>query len=585
MTSQANSGLTINIDDTILELLPAAVYVCNADGVIVRYNRKAAELWGRSPRPGDTDERFCGAHRLYYPDGRWLPHADTPMADVLQTGKRVQDAEVIVEQPSGRRLWLLVNIEPVKNEFGEVTGAINCFQDISERKQIDTKLKASQAWLQAVVETTPECIKVVARNGTLIHMNPAGLQMIGAPSAELVLGRCTFDLIAPEHRESWRAQHERVCNGESLCWEFDVIGLGGMRRHMETHAAPLLMEDGTTAQLAITRDISERKRQEAVLRESERRSRELLEALPAAIYTTDADGHITFYNQAAGKMWGYHPPIGEAVWCGSWRLYEPNGTPLPHDKCPMAVALRESRPVRGAEAIAERPDGTRVPFMAFPTPLYNYSGELAGAVNMLVDITDRKRAEDHQQLLINELNHRVKNTLATVQSIASQSLKEAASAQEAKQALEQRLLALSRAHDVLTRENWEGAQLQHIIARAVEPFGDRFRTSGPSIRISPRVALALAIAVQELATNAIKYGALSNSDGSVTIAWGLDTSSTGPCVHLQWTETDGPPVRPPTHRGFGSRLLERSLASELNGKVRIDFAPTGVTCSMFAPIH
>jgi PAS domain S-box-containing protein len=131
----------------------------------------------------------------------------------------------------------------------------------------------------------------------------------------------------------------------------------------------------------------------------------LLDALPAAVYTTDVAGRITFYNEAAAVLWGCRPELGKSEWCGSWRLFWPDGQALPHDECPMAVALKENRAVRGAEAIAERPDGTRVPFLPYPTPLHDASGKLVGAVNMLVDITDRKRAEEQQALLIRELHH------------------------------------------------------------------------------------------------------------------------------------------------------------------------------------
>ncbi len=127
--------------------------------------------------------------------------------------------------------------------------------------------------------------------------------------------------------------------------------------------------------------------------------KDLVDALPAAIYTTDAAGRITYYNEAAAVLWGCRPVLGDSKWCGSWKLYWPDGRALPHDQCPMAIALKEERAVRGYEAIAERPDGVRVPFIPFPTPLYNASGVLIGAVNMLVDITDRKRTElDAQRL-------------------------------------------------------------------------------------------------------------------------------------------------------------------------------------------
>ncbi len=125
----------------------------------------------------------------------------------------------------------------------------------------------------------------------------------------------------------------------------------------------------------------------------------MLETLPAAVYTIDAAGRITYFNQAAADLWGCRPELGKSEWCGSWRLYWPDGRPMRHDECPMAVALKEGRPMRGAEAAAERPDGTRVPFLAYPTPLRDRSDALTGAVNTLIDITERKRIEQLAQRL------------------------------------------------------------------------------------------------------------------------------------------------------------------------------------------
>jgi PAS domain-containing protein len=141
--------------------------------------------------------------------------------------------------------------------------------------------------------------------------------------------------------------------------------------------------------------------------------RDLLNALPAAIYTTDAEGRITFFNAAAVGFAGRQPALGEA-WCVTWKLFNLDGTPLPHDQCPMAQALRERRPIHGAQAIAERPDGTRLTFQPFPTPFFNAEGELLGAVNMLVDITERQASEERQRELSKEVDHRANNLLAVV---------------------------------------------------------------------------------------------------------------------------------------------------------------------------
>src|SRR5712692_6460381 len=178
----------------------------------------------------------------------------------------------------------------------------------------------------------------------------------------------------------------------------------------------------------------------------------LLEALPTAVYTTDAAGRITFYNQAAVELWGCRPELGKSEWCGSWRLYWPDGTPMRHDECPMAVALKENRAVRGAEAIAERPDGSRVPFTPYPTPLRDPSGALVGAVNMLVDITHRKQSEERVMMLAGEVVHRANNLLAVVQ--AAVRLTDAETVEELKEAIHGRIQALGHAHALLAQSRW-----------------------------------------------------------------------------------------------------------------------------------
>ncbi|MGH6682125.1 MAG: PAS domain S-box protein [Bradyrhizobium sp.] len=443
----------------------------------------------------------------------------------------------------------------------------------------------SKQLLEAIVETTPDCIKIVAPDGTLVEMNAAGREVIDANSAVEVKGARVLDLIAPEFRDAWKESHQRVCRGEKLSWEFDIVGLRGRRRHMETHASPIRLPDGTTAQLAITRDITQRKRDDLRIRESEHRFHQLLQALPAAVYTTDSEGRITFYNEAAVEFAGRLPELGE-LWCVTWRLYNADGSPLAHDECPMAIALKENRPVRGVEAIAERPDGTRRWFAPYPTPLRDSAGKLTGAINMLVDITERKEAECQQKLLIDELNHRVKNTLTTVQSLVVQSARSTDDVEEFRHAVEGRILALSHAHNQLSQRRWTDAELSQLLRSGLEPYlaTGNVIFSGEPIRIPPQVALILSMAVHELATNAAKYGALSSSAGRVDVSWGAKANGTGPGLRLRWHEQNGPPLLRPGHKGFGTRLLERGIETELGGSTLIEFAPGGLRCEIDIPL-
>src|SRR5476649_722586 len=268
--------------------------------------------------------------------------------------------------------------------------------------------------------------------------------------------------------------------------------------------------------------ISNTVRTQVTLRERERRFRELLDALPAAVYTTDAEGRITYYNESAAELWGHRPTLGSSEWCGSWKLFWPDGTPLPHDECPMAIALKEDRPVRGLEASAERPDGTRVPFIPYPTPLHDESGKLVGAVNMLVDITERKRAEEQQSLLVRELHHRVRNTLATVQAIMGSTARSSDTIEEFKNALIGRIGALAKTHRLLTEEVGS-VSFADILHNELDAFDDgsdgRITLSGPDVYLSSQLAVSLGMAVHELTTNAAKYGALSVVGGKVDVTW------------------------------------------------------------------
>jgi len=328
-------------------------------------------------------------------------------------------------------------------------------------------------------------------------------------------------------------------------------------------------------------------RSQATLRERERRFRELLDALPAAVYTTDAAGRITYYNEAAADLWGHRPALGSSEWCGSWKLFWPDGTPLAHDECPMAVALRENRAVRGMEAAAERPDGTRVPFIPYPTPIHDETGKLVGAVNMLVDITDRKRAEEQHNLLVRELHHRVKNTLAMVQAITGSTARATDNIEDFKTALFGRIQSLAKTHLLLSDEE-RAVSFAHVLRSELGAFDDgsheRIVLSGPDVPLTSQLAVSLGMAVHELTTNAAKYGALSVYGGKVEVNWSVTIGATRRTLSFDWVESGGPPVTQPQRQGFGSRLLAYVLPGQIQARSRSDFASNGVRVHCELPL-
>jgi PAS domain S-box-containing protein len=323
--------------------------------------------------------------------------------------------------------------------------------------------------------------------------------------------------------------------------------------------------------------------------ESEKRLHEVLSVLPAAVYTTDADGRITFYNETAAALWGRRPTLNVDRWCGSWQMYWPDGTPLPHDECPMAVVLKEGRAVSGQEAVLERPDGTRMPFMAFPSPLRDATGEVVGAVNMFVDITERKRNEEmareseaHIATLAREAEHRARNVLATVQ--ATVRLSQSDTPEGLKRAIEGRIRALANVHALFVQSRWTGAELHSLVTQELSPYcqgGETpVRSDGPDLLLEPQTAQTIAVVLHELATNAAKYGALSVAEGRVHVGWSRAADGR---LLLRWTETGGPPVKPPAYRGFGTRVMESMIRDQLKGEVRVDWRATGLAFEITVP--
>jgi PAS domain S-box-containing protein len=316
---------------------------------------------------------------------------------------------------------------------------------------------------------------------------------------------------------------------------------------------------------------------------------DLYDALPASVYTVDAEGRITSYNRAAVDLWGREPELNSDQWCGSWRLFHPDGRPLPHDECPMAIALKEGRPVRGAEAIAERPDGTRVHFEPYPTPVRDKGGRVVGAINVLVDITERKAYERHLKVVLGEVNHRSKNLLAVTKAIADQM--KGKSVREFRNRFSERISGLANSHDLIVNNDWHGVPLTELVRSQLLGFDeirrDRIRLTGPECDILPAAAQTLGMALHELATNATKHGSLSNAKGRVAIDWRIAPCARGETekrLVLRWRERGGPPVIGTPRGGYGLEVIDDFVAYGLDAQVTLSFKPTGLCWQIAVPV-
>jgi PAS domain S-box-containing protein len=451
------------------------------------------------------------------------------------------------------------------------------------RKQ--RNLQDANRTLAAVVESSDDAIVSKDLNGIIATFNRGAERLFGY-KAEEVVGRPVTILIPPDRQHEEPDILARIRRGESVeHYETVRRRKDGTLVDISLTVSPVRDDQGKIIGASkIARDITERKLSEAKLRNSERQLQELIAAIPAAIYTTDAQGKITFFNQAAVELAGRAPTIGSDDWCMTWKLYHPNGTPLPYDECPMAITLREGRAIRNAEVVAERPDGTRVPFIPYPTPLRDGAGKTIGAINMLVDVSERKQAETQQRVLLNELNHRVKNNMQMLQILLEAGAQRSESA-EARGVLEEasgRIMAMAAAQRVLyttpdaTRFNARDF-LDAVCESAKQTFPQDLDIDyeGDAIQLSNDAAMPLALIANELLTNAVKYGLNGRGAGTVRVRLRREDDS-----FLFYVEDDGPgfDLQSVQQRSSGLRLVQ-GLARQLGGKFEVARIPA-TRCSL-----
>jgi len=311
----------------------------------------------------------------------------------------------------------------------------------------------------------------------------------------------------------------------------------------------------------------------------------LFEQLPFAVYVCDRDGLVLRYNRRAAELWGRSPKPCDPNerFCGSYRMFRPDGSLLPHHQCPMADVLRTGVSVREREVHIERPGGLRGIALVDIEAIKDSGGNIIGAVNCFQDITERKRSDAQIVNLAREAEHRTKNILSTV--LATVRLSRADTSDDLKQLIEGRIAALAKVHGLFVQSRWAGAELHSLATQELSPYcGEterRVRIDGAPVMLEPNMAQTVAISLHELATNAAKYGSLSAADGRVEITWSRATDGR---LSLRWIESGGPPVTPPTHRGFGRSIMENIITGQLKGEVRFDWRDQGLACEIALPL-
>jgi PAS domain S-box-containing protein len=454
--------------------------------------------------------------------------------------------------------------------------------------------EAREVQLSAIMDAVPV--------GIALYELPSGRLLEGSRHLERMLGRAAPD--AQIHAPECRAQDEWVCrhaDGSRVsASEYPLARMMMEDADTPELEAQLQRGDGVQIWLRITgraiRDArgkmiggvialvdidAERRAQQGAQRLADE-FRTLADNIPTLCWMAQPTGDIYWFNKRWRDYTGAFPETLTG-WGGWESAHDP--AILPQVKLRWSRSLQTGEPFEMTFPL-KGADGIFRPFLTRVVPIRDAGGRVTRWFGVNIEVSAQQRHEQQQQLLINELNHRVKNTLATVQSIAAQTLRGGGDPGEVFENFEARLLNLSEAHNLLTRRNWEGASVGELVERAAAPFRSPGRTAvevhGPSVWLKSESALGLSMALHELVTNAQRHGALSTPAGRVEIRWTCDPQTGG--FHLHWTERDGPAIQPPSRRGFGLRLIDRALAGEIRATSQLDFRPEGLVCTINATL-
>jgi PAS domain S-box-containing protein len=494
-------------------------------------------------------------------------------------------------QADGSVKWVQARGQVYRDAKGWAVRHRGVMVDITERKRMEAALEATEADLRIAVDA--------AGMGRWDHNPMTGerywdkrcRELYGLPQGAIENPFDAFERLVhpddlPALTDAVRAAMDPAGDG-AINREYRILRHDdGALRWIETFGRAFFRNGRCVRFVGVVSDVTERKEAAARVALREATMAMAIDAANVGTWDFDPRGQALLWSERCSAMFGVGSglPVTLEDFFEALHVADREAAQAAFQRA-LDPAIREDFDVEFRTV--SREDGAERWIAAKGRGFFDEAGQPERVVGATVDITERKRAELHLRLLVNELNHRVKNSLATIQAIAGQTFHAARSLPQAQEAFTARILALAEAHDLLTRENWEGADLSDVLGRlqALHGAPGRFTLTGPPVRLTPRMALSLSMALHELATNAVKYGALSIPAGHVRIDWTVTAGTGGPRLALAWVEAGGPPVSPPTRRGFGSRLIERGLASELSGEAHIDFQPDGVVCRIEAGLE
>jgi PAS domain S-box-containing protein len=562
---------------SMANITPAIIWTADRTGAITFHNQRWLDYTGLTAEENSRD----WAERVLHPDD--LERCVSAWNRALEQGTDYE-IEVRNRRHDGAYRWFLTRATPIRDAGGRIIEWYGSTTDIHDRKQAEAALQESEQRLQFALEA--------GRMGAWAWDIASG-NVVWSPSLQEIhglkpgtFGGTFADFKRDIHPDDLERILAAVGHAVETASDYHVTyrmrhPVGGIR-WLEAFGRCVPGPDGKPIELAgVCTDISERKQAEEALLRSERRFRTLTSQAPVGIFETDPEGNCLFVNEKWCELAGM--PMQAALGKG-WAnaLYAEDRERVFQEWYAAATEAKEF----SSEYRFRTPDDRISWLEGSAQAVRDIGGRVTGYIGSIMDITERKRAEAQRELLVAELSHRVKNTLAIVISIARQSFSKTRNNEDAHASFEARIRALAQTHSRLAEANWSGVSLQTIVLDEVAPYrredGANVRISGPSVSLSPKSAVTLGMALHELATNAAKYGALSGKEGSVEVSWELDAPACE--LRISWSEQGGPAVAPPVGSGFGRLLLERALASDLAGRVSLDFARDGLNCLIAIPL-
>jgi PAS domain S-box-containing protein len=435
-----------------------------------------------------------------------------------------------------------------------------------ERMRADEARRRAEKDLSDFFENASVGLHSVGPDGIILRANRRELEMLGY-RAEEYIGRHVSDFHVDKSVAADILQ--RLSTGEVLHNYFSQLRCkDGSVRDVSIASSVLWEGDRFLHTRCFTRDITDLRRADhaAHLLAS------IVETSDDAIVSKDLDGIVTSWNRGAEKVFGYtaEEMIGRSI-----TTLIPDGR---HNEEPEILGrIRRGDSVEHYETVRRRKDGTLIDVALTVSPVKDASGKIVGASKIARDVTEQKQAQERQELLTREIDHRTKNLFAVVHAVVARSFMGKRTVKDAEEAVLSRLRSLAQTHVMLIDKEWHGADLAEVLRSELSPHSDRVRMAGPKLLLSAKAAQNFALAVHELATNAAKYGALSNAAGRVDIGWSVINSNGSGSFKFRWQERGGPPVSPPTQKGFGTVVLEQVMAEYFETPPQVDFAPTGVS--------